>query len=76
MSSSTSRLTELLYLDNSATTRVSEEVALKMQEAMLRTWGNPSSLHTAGQEAAAGRTLYHNDRPPFPDLYCKRLRVE
>ena len=53
MSSSTSRLTELLYLDNSATTRVSEEVALKMQEAMLRTWGNPSSLHTAGQEAAA-----------------------
>lgn len=40
-----------IYLDNSATTPLSEAVKQKMIEAM-ETPGNPSSLHPAGQAAA------------------------
>lgn len=39
------------YLDNSATTRVSEAAAQKAYEIMTQTYGNPSSLHTKGIEA-------------------------
>jgi len=42
---------ERIYLDNSATTAVVPEVAKKMAETMEKTWGNPSSVHTIGQEA-------------------------
>ena len=38
----------IVYLDNSATTRVYDEVAEKMNSVMLEHYGNPSSLHTAG----------------------------
>lgn len=40
------------YLDNSATTRVSEKAALKAMEIMTTEYGNPSSLHTLGFRAA------------------------
>ncbi len=40
-----------VYLDNSATTRVSEEAAKKALEAMTENYGNPSSLHTKGMDA-------------------------
>ena len=40
-----------VYLDNSATTRVREEVAAVVLEAMTRQYGNPSSLHRKGIEA-------------------------
>ncbi|MBE5902054.1 MAG: cysteine desulfurase [Lachnospiraceae bacterium] len=40
-----------IYLDNSATTRVSESVLTVMEEAMRKDYGNPSSLHTMGMEA-------------------------
>jgi len=39
------------YLDNSATTPLCPEAAEAMQEAVGRTWGNPSSLHRLGLEA-------------------------
>ncbi len=39
------------YLDNSATTRVSEDVANAMLDMMVNTYGNPSSLHRMGFEA-------------------------
>ena len=39
------------YLDNSATTRPSEEALRAIDEA-LKIWGNPSSVHSRGQEAA------------------------
>lgn len=39
------------YLDNSATTRVSEDVASAMLDMMVNTYGNPSSLHRMGFEA-------------------------
>ncbi|MBC8547512.1 cysteine desulfurase [Clostridiaceae bacterium NSJ-31] len=40
-----------IYLDNSATTRVDDQVAQAALDAMCRTYGNPSSLHTKGLEA-------------------------
>jgi cysteine desulfurase len=40
-----------IYLDNSATTRVSKEVLDAMLPYFTENYGNPSSLHTMGQEA-------------------------
>ena len=39
------------YLDNSATTRVDEEVTALMHKIMLEDYGNPASLHRKGFEA-------------------------
>ncbi len=39
------------YLDNSATTRVSESVSAKVTELMRDNFGNPSSLHSLGIKA-------------------------
>jgi cysteine desulfurase len=41
-----------VYLDNGATTRVDERVAQAAMDAMLVAWGNPSSAHKLGAEAA------------------------
>ena len=41
-----------VYLDNGATTRVDERVAEAAMEAMVVAWGNPSSAHKHGAEAA------------------------
>ncbi|MCK6457560.1 MAG: cysteine desulfurase NifS [Phycisphaerae bacterium] len=41
----------LIYLDNNATTRVAPEVAEAMMPMLGDTYGNPSSLHVAGQAA-------------------------
>ena len=40
------------YLDNSATTKVSDAAAQKALELMCNTYGNPSSLHSLGFEAS------------------------
>ena len=40
-----------LYLDNSATTRVSTTVADKVYNMMTENYGNPSSLHSKGLQA-------------------------
>ena len=40
-----------IYLDNGATTALSEGVMARMTEVMRGTYGNPSSLHRKGQEA-------------------------
>jgi len=40
-----------IYLDNSATTRVDDEVLAGMIPAMQANFGNASSIHTFGQEA-------------------------
>ena len=39
------------YVDNSATTRVCPEAAEAALDAMLNTYGNPSSTYTKGREA-------------------------
>lgn len=41
----------MIYLDNSATTRVSDAAAKKMLYAASECWGNPSSLHEFGLNA-------------------------
>ncbi len=43
----------LAYFDNSATTKPCPEAAEAAQNAILQYWGNPSSLHQKGSEAAA-----------------------
>lgn len=40
-----------VYLDNAATTPVDEEVIQAMVDALRLNYGNPSSTHSAGQEA-------------------------
>ena len=41
----------LIYLDNSATTKISKEALSVYEEASLGCFGNPSSLHTLGHDA-------------------------
>lgn len=38
----------IVYLDNSATTRAYDKVALEMSEMLTSTYGNPSALHPMG----------------------------
>ncbi len=45
----------MIYLDNSATTVISNPAMRKMQEAAAEIWGNPSSVHAFGM--AAGHIL-------------------
>lgn len=40
-----------IYYDNSATTRVRDEVAQEMQQLLCQHYGNPSSLHRLGFDA-------------------------
>ncbi|MFH0752550.1 MAG: cysteine desulfurase family protein [archaeon] len=40
-----------VYLDNSATTQVDKKAARAMQDAMLKYYGNPGSMHYKGDEA-------------------------
>ncbi|MDR1954018.1 MAG: cysteine desulfurase [Clostridiales Family XIII bacterium] len=40
-----------VYLDNSATTKVYEEVAAPVYRALTEGYGNPSSIHAMGQDA-------------------------
>lgn len=42
-----------IYMDHSATTPVRKEVADIMMEYMIEKYGNPSSIHSFGQEAKA-----------------------
>ena len=42
----------IAYLDNSATTRPCPEAAAAVNEALTECWGNPSSVHRLGVEAA------------------------
>ena len=42
-----------IYLDNAATTAMSEKAIEAANECMRECWGNPSSLHLAGQKAAS-----------------------
>ncbi len=42
-----------IYLDNAASTRVSDEVIALMTEVMRTAWGNPSAMHPQGAAARA-----------------------
>lgn len=43
-----------IYLDNSATTKVRDEVAEAMQPYLTDKWGNPSSIHKLGRQSRGG----------------------
>ena len=43
-----------MYLDNSATTAVSEEVLKEMEPYFREAYGNPSTLYSVGREAEKG----------------------
>ena len=43
-----------MYLDNSATTAVSEEVLNEMEPYFREAYGNPSTLYSVGREAKKG----------------------
>ena len=40
-----------IYADNAATTKISPAALDAMNRCMTQTYGNPSSLHSAGQKA-------------------------
>ncbi len=46
-----------IYVDNAATTRLSEKALEAMLPYFREVWGNPSSIHHMGQEAARGITF-------------------
>lgn len=41
----------MIYLDNAATTKPKQAVIDAVNECLIETWGNPSSLHTIGKAA-------------------------
>ena len=45
-------MTPLLYLDHAATTKICDEARAAMIDSMEKTYGNPSSLHPLGKQAA------------------------
>lgn len=46
--------TEMIYLDNNATTPIAPEVLEEMLPYLKSSYGNPSSAHTAGRQARKG----------------------
>lgn len=44
-------MADIIYFDNSATTKISEAALKKYNEVSLQNYGNPSSLHTLGFDA-------------------------
>jgi len=53
------------YFDHSATTRVDEQVAQAMVQAMRETFGNPSSMHGFGRDA---RVLLEDSREKIAQI--------
>ena len=58
-----------IYLDNSATTKVREEVLTAMLPYLTERWGNPSSIHIPGREA---RTAIEQARAQVAELVGAR----
>lgn len=51
----------MIYLDHNATTPPAPDVTAAVADCLARTWGNPSSLHAAGQAARAVREAARRD---------------
>ena len=66
-------MTDIIYLDNSATTALSERAKASMSEA-FENFGNPSSLHFAGTDAE--KTLREARRAVLSTLGVKAMRDE
>ena len=55
----------MIYLDNSATTKPKPEVVSAVMKCLTTDWGNPSSLHTLGQDA---KVIVDDARKAVADL--------
>lgn len=68
--------TQEIYLDNSATTRVSKEAAEKALYMMTECYGNPSSLHSKGfaaeKEMTAAREIIAERLSAQPGRFTSR----
>ncbi len=62
-----------VYLDNNATTRLDSEVLDHMLPYMRDSYGNPSSLHWLGDEAAAAMTLARKELASVLGCYPSEL---
>lgn len=63
----------MIYLDNSATTRVAPEVCEAICEAMKNAWGNASSTHGAGR--VAGKELKNARKTVASYLGCNEEEI-
>ena len=59
----------MVYADNAATTKICPEARAAMLEAMDSCYGNPSSLHRAGQQAED-----HRKHPEDERVHCTEPR--
>lgn len=62
-----------VYVDNAATTQMSRKAIDAMLPYMDRMYGNPSSLHTFGQQAAAAMDRARNIMAKFLDCSPKEI---
>ena len=60
---------KMVYLDNAATTKMSDKVINEMTKSFSENYGNPSSVHTLGQRA---KSAMENAR----HIVAKNLKVE
>ena len=60
---------KIVYLDNAATTKMSDKVINEMTKSFSENYGNPSSVHTLGQRA---KSAMENAR----HIVAKNLKVE
>ena len=56
----------MIYLDNAASTRILPEVVQEMVKNCEQYYGNPSSIHSAGQKA---KKLLENSREVIAGLF-------
>ena len=65
---------KFIYMDNNATTKVSDEVFEAMLPFFRELYGNPSSIHTFGSQVANSintareQVAEHVERPPVHPL--------
>ena len=64
-----------VYMDNAATTRVSDTAVRAMLPCFQNLYGNPSSLHTIGQEAAKALLSARETVPRVSDAASRRSHL-
>ena len=62
-----------IYVDNAATTQMSRKAIHAMLPYMESMYGNPSSLHTKGQQAAAAMDRARNIMAKYLDCSPKEI---
>ena len=63
-----------VYMDNGATTRVTEEVMAAMQPYFCEIYGNPSSVHGFGREARKAVEAARGRCPSRPSPSARACR--